>query len=60
MASLSEYIQAADWKKEKHAPLIECPERVKAGEIFEVPVGLGKEIAHPNTTEQAELQAVLK
>ncbi len=42
-------------EKEKHAPIIECPERVKAGEVFEVTVGLGKEIAHPNTTEQAEL-----
>ena len=60
MASLSEYIQAADWKKEKHAPVIECPDRVKASEIFEVTAGLGKEIAHPNTTDQAELQALLK
>lgn len=60
MPSLSEYIQAADWEKEKHAPIIECPNRVKAGEIFEVDVGLGNEIAHPNTTEQAELKALLK
>ncbi len=44
-------IQTADWKKEKHAPVIECPDEVKAGEAFEVKVGLGKEIAHPNTTE---------
>ena len=44
-------IQTADWKKEKHAPVIECPDQVKAGEAFEVKVGLGKEIAHPNTTE---------
>ena len=60
MTKLSEHIQEADWKKEKHAPVIECPDRVKAGEIFEVTVGLGKEIAHPNTTNQAELQALLK
>ena len=44
-------IQQADWKKEKHVPAIECPDEVKAGEPFEVKVGLGKEIAHPNTTE---------
>jgi len=44
-------IQEADWKKEKHVPVIECPDQVKAGELFEVKVGLGKEIAHPNTTE---------
>ena len=48
---LGDRIQEADWKKEKHVPVIECPDQVKAGEIFEVKVGLGKEIAHPNTTE---------
>lgn len=48
---LGERIQTADWKKEKHVPVIECADEVKAGEIFEVKVGLGKEIAHPNTTE---------
>jgi len=51
MTELSERIQKADWKKEKHAPVIECPDQVKADEVFEVKVGLGKEIAHPNTTE---------
>jgi superoxide reductase len=44
-------IQEADWKKEKHVPAIDCPDQVAAGEVFEVKVGLGKEIAHPNTTE---------
>jgi superoxide reductase len=51
MAELGEHIQRADWKKEKHAPVIECPDEVKAGENFEVKLSLGKEIAHPNTTE---------
>jgi len=51
MAELSEHIQKADWKKEKHVPVIEAPDKVKAGELFEVKVSLGKEIAHPNTTE---------
>lgn len=51
MASLSEHIQQADWKKEKHVPVIECPDEVKADAVFEVKVSLGKEIAHPNTTE---------
>ncbi|MGC9358707.1 MAG: class II SORL domain-containing protein [Anaerolineae bacterium] len=45
------HFQHADWKKEKHVPVIECPDRVKAGEMFEVKASLGKEIAHPNTTE---------
>lgn len=51
MADLGERIQKADWKKEKHVPVIECPDEVKAGEVFQVRVGIGKEIAHPNTTE---------
>ena len=51
MVELSQHIQKGDWKKEKHVPIIDAPERVKADEIFEVKVGLGKEIAHPNTTE---------
>jgi len=48
---LGERIQSADWKKEKHVPVIECPDEVDAGETFEVKASLGKEIAHPNTTE---------
>jgi superoxide reductase len=48
---LAEQIQHADWKKEKHVPVIECPESVKAGEMLDVKVTIGKEIAHPNTTE---------
>ena len=51
MVDLSERIQKADWKKEKHVPVIEAPDQVKADELFEVKVTLGKEIAHPNTTE---------
>ena len=51
MANLGELIQTGDWKTEKHTPVIECPAQVNAGEMFEVRVGLGKEIAHPNTTE---------
>lgn len=48
---LGERIQEADWKAEKHVPVIECPDQVKADEVFEVKVSIGKEIAHPNTTE---------
>jgi len=51
MTELSQRIQKADWKKEKHVPVIECPDQVKADEVFEAKVSLGKEIAHPNTTE---------
>ena len=51
MSALGDRIQQADWKKEKHVPVIECPDIVEAGDLFEVTVTLGKEIAHPNTTE---------
>ncbi len=48
---LGELLQSGDWKKEKHVPVITCPDTVKAGELFEVKVSIGEEIAHPNTTE---------
>ncbi|MBC7233061.1 MAG: Neelaredoxin [Chloroflexi bacterium] len=48
---LGERIQSADWKAEKHVPVIECPDRVEADKMFTVKVSVGKEIAHPNTTE---------
>lgn len=51
MAKLGELLQEADWKTEKHVPVIECPDSVKSDELVEVNVGIGKEIAHPNTTE---------
>ena len=47
---IEEHLGKADWKKEKHVPVIESPDKVKADETFEVKVTLGKEIAHPNTT----------
>jgi len=51
MADLKELFQDADWKKEKHVPVIEVPAQVKKGEFFPVRVTIGKEIAHPNKTE---------
>jgi superoxide reductase len=51
MKQFGELFQAADWKTEKHVPVIDCPDQVKAGEFFPVKVTLGKEVAHPNTTE---------
>lgn len=43
--------KSADWKTEKHVPVIECVDAVLAGQAFDVTVTVGKEIAHPNTTE---------
>ena len=51
MEKIGDLVQAADWKTEKHVPVIECADAVKANEVFEVAVTIGKEIAHPNTTE---------
>ncbi|HDI11313.1 MAG TPA: hypothetical protein ENF77_03190 [Candidatus Acetothermia bacterium] len=48
---IGELVQRADWKKEKHVPVIEAPERVEPGKPFQVTVSVGKEIPHPNTTE---------
>jgi len=50
MPKLGDQVQSADWKQEKHSPVIECPDSVKAGEKFQVTVSVGKEIAHPNTS----------
>lgn len=50
MTKIGELFQSADWKKEKHVPVIDCQDTVKAGEIFTVGASLGKEVAHPNTT----------
>jgi superoxide reductase len=51
MAKIGEQFQTADWKSEKHVPVIDCPDEVDTNELFDVTVTLGKEIAHPNTTE---------
>ena len=47
---LSEFVKHADWKSEKHVPVIECAATAKAGEPFAITVTVGKEIAHPNTS----------
>jgi superoxide reductase len=51
MQKMGDLFQSADWKTEKHVPVIDCPDEVAAGQSFEVKAALGKEVAHPNTTE---------
>ena len=41
----------ADWKTEKHVPVIEAPAIFKPGEKTPITVSVGKEITHPNKTE---------
>jgi superoxide reductase len=51
MAKFGEQFQTDDWKNEKHVPVIECLDAVKAGEMFEIKLSVGKQVPHPNTTE---------
>lgn len=46
--SFAELLKTADWKSEKHVPVIEVLEK---GEKVKLRVSVGKEIAHPNKTE---------
>lgn len=51
MKQIGELFQSADWKTEKHVPVIEIPAKVKKGENIKMVISVGKQIAHPNTTE---------
>jgi len=51
MADLRDLLQSADWKTEKHVPVIQGPDTIGKGQVFEFEVSVGKQIAHPNTTE---------
>jgi len=45
-------LKIADWKKEKHVPVIEIEGTSRKGEPIKVNVSIGKEVSHPNTTQQ--------
>ena len=51
MNPFSATVKTADWKAEKHVPVITAPAAVKAGEPFDVDIAVGKEIPHPNTAQ---------
>jgi superoxide reductase len=51
MPAAKDLVQTADWKTEKHVPVIEAQDVAKKGEAIKVAVTVGKEIAHPNKTE---------
>lgn len=51
MMSIKDLYQSGDWKAEKHVPCIDSPDKIKKGDVVTMTVGIGKEIAHPNTTE---------
>lgn len=50
MTDMKDLLQTADWKKEKHVPVIDAPDSAKKGEFFKVTLTVGKEIPHPNMT----------
>jgi superoxide reductase len=50
MKNFEELLQRADWKKEKHVPVIEIIGEAKKDEKIKVEVSVGKEIPHPNTS----------
>ncbi|MFA6357819.1 MAG: class II SORL domain-containing protein [Candidatus Omnitrophota bacterium] len=51
MADFKDLLQSADWKTEKHAPVIDVPDKISKGDILKIDVSVGKQIAHPNTTD---------
>ena len=51
MAEFKDLFQTADWKKEKHVPVVDAPDSIAKGASVKVTIIVGKEIAHPNTTE---------
>jgi superoxide reductase len=51
MGKMGEIYQTADWKTEKHVPVIECADEIATDELFDVKVSIGKEISHPNKTD---------
>jgi superoxide reductase len=50
LVDLNKLVQTADWKSEKHIPVIELVGAAKKGEMVRIKLQVGKEIGHPNTT----------
>ena len=51
MTEINSLYQKADWKIEKHVPVIEFLEKPQKDQLTTISVCVGKEIPHPNTTE---------
>jgi superoxide reductase len=49
--NIGDLYKTADWKTEKHVPVINAPDTIKKGEKTMVSVSVGKEVPHPNKTE---------
>ena len=44
-------VKTADYTKEKHVPVVDLPDGIKAGVPFILTASVGKDVPHPNTTE---------
>lgn len=51
MKKFEELLQKADWKSEKHVPVIDIKGKLEKDKKITVNVSVGKEITHPNKTE---------
>ena len=51
MTELKQQIRKINPNKERHSPVTDCPEKVKANEIFHVKITLGNSDGHPATVE---------
>lgn len=51
MSTIKDLFQSADWKSEKHVPVIEVEDKVKKGQEIKIGLSVGKQIPHPNTSE---------
>jgi superoxide reductase len=45
------YLKTTERKTHSHTPIIECPEKVEAGKIFQIKISLGNGTGHPDTNE---------
>ena len=45
------FVKSADWKAEKHVPVVTLAGGFSVGEPVAIEVSVGKEIPHPNTVE---------
>jgi len=43
LTKIADLVKTADWKTEKHVPVIDCINEVGADKVFEVKVTIGKE-----------------
>ena len=48
---LKDLYQSADWKTEKHVPVIEAPTKINKSDAVKIILSVGKQVPHPNTTE---------